>query len=118
MEAIKILNKIYWGFYIVLLGIITPITVIISQWSAVIESLPSFIIALFILIFYLVCVFSLGLAIIFVENKWLYILAITITFLFLGKAVLSGSSSGILFHICTDWIPIYYYFKKLNQPLQ
>lgn len=113
MEAVKILNKVYWGFYIILLGIISPFILLKLKWNSIFESLPMFIFSLFILLIYVSLVFVVGLSFMYLQNKWIYIFGITVTFLFFGKSLISGDTAEILAHMYTDWIPIFYFFKKL-----
>ena len=46
METIKLLKKIYWGFYLFLIGIINPIQIIASKWEFITSSLPIFVISI------------------------------------------------------------------------
>lgn len=118
METIKLLKKIYWGFYLFLIGIINPIQIIASKWEFITSSLPIFVISILIILIAISIIFSIGLSLMFIERNWIYIIGISIILLFLGKSMINESVSGFLFHLTTDWIPLYYYFKKLNKPLQ
>lgn len=114
MKALELLNKIYWGFYILILGIVTPITTLINKWDNYLESLPIFILSIFLLFLSFAVILAIGATFMFANKRWVYIVGLSITSILLVKSITSDKVVTAVTHILTDWIPILYFILKLR----
>lgn len=111
----RTLNLFYWGFYTLAIGIILPVSTYINRFSTIKDSLPSFIFTSFIYLFIIISIVSIGLLLMFGDRfKFVCYLGVLIPIISLFYVLFTASISGKLFHLFTDWIPIYYFFKNLR----